>query len=97
VAIAAASRRLIDVGFGSALADETELIGNRERAITGSVYGFVDLLDALLARDGRDWHTLLAPINAAAIDRAAARSSYPEPERYGRVGECHPGASSAEK
>ncbi len=70
------------------LAGETTLIGNRERAITGSIYGFVDLLDALLARDGRSWRTLLAPINTAAIDRAAHRDVYPEPERYGFVGPC---------
>jgi hypothetical protein len=72
----------------SELAADTELIGNRERAITGSVFGFSDLLASLLERDGRTWRELLAPVNAAAIDRARVRDVYPEPERYGRVGRC---------
>lgn len=70
----------------AALAGEAELIGNRARSITGSVYGFADLVAALLARDGASWRALLAPINRAAIARAARRDVYPEPERYGRVG-----------
>lgn len=82
--------------YYAALAGETALIGNRERAITGSVYGFVDLLEALLARDGRSWSSVLAPINAAAIHRAARRDVYPEPEKYGLVGRCQGQAPAIE-
>jgi hypothetical protein len=73
------------------LAGEMALIANTERAITGSVYGFVDLLDGLLARDGRSWRALLGPVNAAARARAALRegTEYETPERYGLVGKCH--------
>lgn len=85
---------ILDTCYGaqlySGLAEELVLIANTEKAITGSVFGFVDLLDGLLARDGRGWRTLLAPINAAARDRAALRedSEHPEAERYGLVGRC---------
>ena len=72
------------------LADKVDLIANTERAVTGSVYSLVALLDGLLARDHATWPELLAPLNADARDRAALRphSRYPDPERYGRVGPC---------
>jgi len=72
------------------LADRVDLIANTERAVTGSVYSLVGLLDGLLARDHATWPELLAPLNADARDRAALRprSRYPDPERYGLVGPC---------
>jgi hypothetical protein len=77
---------------------EVALIANSERAITGSVYSFVDLLDGLLARDGRSWRALLAPANVAATDRASLRidTKYPEPERYGLIGACQGQAPAVE-
>lgn len=72
----------------SALATTAHLIGNRERAITGSVYGFVDLLGALLERAHARWQTLLAPVNAAAIIRASRRDVYREPEHYSYCGQA---------
>jgi len=76
--------------FYASLASEAELIGNRERAITGSVFGFADLLGTVLERNGRGWRELLAPVNRAAVERASLRDVYREPERYGRVGACAP-------
>lgn len=82
-----------------AWSETVELIANSERAITGSVYSFVDLLDGLLARDGRSWRALLAPANAAAVDRASLRdaSAYPEPEHYARIARCDQGQAPAEE
>ncbi|MBA2544890.1 MAG: hypothetical protein H0V17_34930 [Deltaproteobacteria bacterium] len=81
-----------------AWSDSVELIANSERAITGSVYSFVDLLDGLLARDGRSWRALLAPANASAVDRAALRdqSAYPA-ERYARIARCDQGQAPADE
>lgn len=72
------------------LARDRIVIANTERAITGSVYSFVDLLEALLARDGRSWREVLAPGNRSARARAALRegTAYETPERYGRVARC---------
>jgi hypothetical protein len=79
------------------LSDRVDLIANTERAITGSIYSLVGLLDGLLggllARRHASWPELLAPLNADARDRAKLRpqSRYPDPERYGLVGPCtHP-------
>lgn len=72
------------------LAPRVALVANTERAITGSVFSFLGLLDGLLARDGRSWATLLAEMNAEARIRARLRpdSPYPEPERYALVTVC---------
>lgn len=80
--------------FYASLADSTDLVANRSLSITGSVYGFADLLAALLSRREQTWRSLLAPVNAAAIERTAHRDVYPEPERYGRVGYCGQGPAA---
>lgn len=73
--------------FYASLSATAELIGNRERAITGSVYGFADLLASLLERNGASWSALLGPLNSSAIDRASRRDVYPEPEHYSYCGQ----------
>jgi hypothetical protein len=68
------SRRLIAPGI--------DVIGNSERAVTGSVGSFVALLDGLDER--RSWSTLIPAMNAASEQRARTRvhSPFPRPERY---------------
>lgn len=72
------------------IADKVDLIANTERAVTGSIYSLVALLDGLLAGHRASWPELLAPLNADARERARLRpdSRYPDPERYGLVGPC---------
>jgi len=64
------------------LAPGVDVIGNSERAVTGSVDSFVVLLDGLDER--RSWTELLAAMNAASAERARVRihSRFPRPERY---------------
>lgn len=59
-----------EVGAGEAAA--VDVIGNRERAITGSALSFVALLDGLDARAPR-WSAIVAPMNALADARARGR------------------------
>lgn len=61
-----------------------DVIGNTERAVTGSVESFVALLDALHARVPA-WSAILDPMNRLAEARATARtmrSRWKRPERY---------------
>jgi len=59
-----------------------DVVGNTERAVTGSVASFVALLDGLRARHA--WGALLDAMNASAAERARerVRSPFPRPERY---------------
>jgi hypothetical protein len=62
----------------------TDVIGNTERAVTGSVESFVALIDGLRARVP-SFGALLAPMNQLAEERADARamlSRWKQPERY---------------
>jgi len=58
------------------------IVGNSERAVTGSVGSFRALLDGMRAH--RSWRELIAAMNAEAIARARVRvlSPFPRPERY---------------
>ena len=64
------------------LAPRVAIIGNSERAVTGSAGSFVALLDGMRAH--RSWRELLAAMNAEAARRARVRvrSPFPRPERY---------------
>ncbi len=70
--------------YSTALASPTvAVVGNSERAVTGSVASFARFIDGLPAR--APWPTLLAPMNALAADRAAIRAPfdrYPDAEHY---------------
>lgn len=64
------------------LAPGLAVVGNSERAVTGSVGSFVALLDGMRAH--RSWSELIAAMNAEATQRARVRvqSPFPRPERY---------------
>jgi hypothetical protein len=62
----------------------TDVIGNTERAVTGSVESFVALIDGLRDRVP-SFGALLAPMNQLAEERARTRamlSRWKQPERY---------------
>ncbi len=76
--------------YSAGLAGPTvDVVGNTERAVTGSIGSFLAFLDGLRARAG--WHALLEPMNALAVDRATRRapvSKFDTPEHYRRDVRC---------